>query len=50
MDIDANKVIEKLLDQIKQMSLNLVIKDVQIESLQVEIANLKQLDKETSEN
>lgn len=41
MDVDANQVIAKLLEQIRQMSLNLVIKDCQIESLQIENSEMK---------
>ena len=40
MDVDANKVIEKLGDQIKQMSASIAIKDVQIETLQQELTKL----------
>lgn len=38
MDVDANKVIDKLGDQIKQMATSIAIKDVQIEALQQQIA------------
>jgi len=38
VDVDANKVIDKLGDQIKQMATSIAIKDVQIETLQQEIA------------
>lgn len=38
MDVDANKVIERLGDQIKQMSASIAVKDVQIEMLQQELA------------
>ena len=40
VDVDANKVIEKLGNQIQQMSASIAIKDVQIEALQQEIARL----------
>jgi len=36
----ANKVIEKLGDQIRQMSASIAIKDVQIETLQQELTKL----------
>jgi|GEM_PF-1809587 len=40
MDVDANKVIDKLGEQIKQMSASIAIKDVLIETLQQELAKL----------
>jgi len=41
MNIDANQIIEKLLDNIKQLTLNNIIKDIQIDKLQMEIADIK---------
>jgi len=40
MNIDANQIIEKLLDNIKQLTLNNIIKDIQIDKLQMEIADI----------
>jgi hypothetical protein len=40
MNVDANIVIDKLGNQIKEMSKALAIKDAQIELLQAEIATL----------
>ncbi len=36
MNVDANAVIEKLSEQVKQLSLQIAIKDVQIETLKKE--------------
>ena len=41
MDVDANIIIDKLGDQIKQLATALAIKDAQIELLQKEIVGLK---------
>ena len=41
MDIDANKVIDKLGNQIKQMAMTVAVKDLQIDILQQEIVKLK---------
>jgi len=40
MNVDANLVIEKLSDQIGKLSLNIAMKDTQIEILQKQIAEL----------
>lgn len=37
MNVDANIVIEKLLDQIREMTRAIIIKDCQIESLQKQL-------------
>ena len=41
MEVDANVVIDKLGNQIKEMAKALAVKDSQIEMLQQEIAKLK---------
>ena len=41
MDVDANIIISKLGDQIKQLATAIAIKDAQIELLQKEIVGLK---------
>jgi len=41
MEVDANSVIHMLLEQIKQMSKGIAVKDVMIESLQRELVELK---------
>ena len=41
MDVDANKVIEGLARQIKQMAIALAVKEAQIELLQQKIVKLK---------
>jgi len=41
MDVDANIIINKLGDQIKQLATALAIKDAQIELLQKEVVELK---------
>jgi len=43
MEVDANRVINMLLEQIKQMSKGIAVKDVMIESLQKEIFELKNI-------
>lgn len=40
MDVDANIIISKLGDQIKQLTITMAIRDAQIEILQAEIAKL----------
>ncbi|GAB6153744.1 hypothetical protein JCM17380_24940 [Desulfosporosinus burensis] len=37
MNVDVNSVMDKLAEQIKQLSFQLAVKDVQIETLQKEI-------------
>lgn len=41
MNVDVNSVMDKLAEQIKQLSFQLAVKDVQIETLQKEIEVLK---------
>jgi len=41
LDVDANKVIEGLARQIKQMAIALAVKEAQIELLQQKIVKLK---------
>jgi len=41
MNVDANEVINKLTDQIKQLSFQIAVKDVQIDALQKELDTLK---------
>ena len=41
MDVDANIIINKLGDQVKQLATAIAIKDAQIELLQEEVAGLK---------
>jgi len=43
MEVDANRVINMLLEQIKHMSKGIAVKDVMIESLQKEIVELKKV-------
>ena len=42
MDVDANIIIAKLGDQIKQLAIAIAVKDAQIELLQGEIAGLNE--------
>lgn len=41
MDVDVNKIMDKLAEQIKQLSFQLAVKDVQIETLQKEVDGLR---------
>lgn len=45
MNVEANDVIAKLAEQNKQLSLQIAIKDCQIETLMKELAELKESQK-----
>jgi len=50
MDIDANTIIDKLLNQVKQLTLSNIIKDIQIENLTNEVKEMKNnTERETNE-
>jgi hypothetical protein len=44
LDIDVNAVVDKLGDQIKQMSKSIAVKDAYIESLKRQLAEMKKED------